>query len=79
MLTFTYKNHRGEVEVRSVEPIALEYIPAPPLEYEPGWFLRCKDFSRGREGDIRSFALKNIQGDRSGVTIGLPTISLPLV
>lgn len=64
---FYYKNHRGEVELRTVEPICLDYIPTPHLEYGygPGWFLHAKDYTvrngEGRNGEPRSFALANIQ------------------
>jgi hypothetical protein len=60
---FHYKNHRGEVELRSVEVVSLDWVASPHLEYgyAPGWFLHCKDYSRGRDGEPRSFALSNIQ------------------
>lgn len=63
MLTFTYKNHRSEVEERTIVPTSLDYNtrPNPEYGYGPGWFLTGKDYSRGRDGVIRSFALSNIQ------------------
>lgn len=53
------------VEERTVEPISLDYVASPHLDYgyAPGWFLHCRDFSRGRQGVLRSFALAHIQMD----------------
>lgn len=84
MLNFVYKNHRGEVEERTVVPIALEFIPSPHLEYgySPGWFLKCRDYSRGRKGDIRSFSLSHIQmtgfNTEAAGQLGQTAFSLPL-
>lgn len=61
MIKFEYKNHRGVIEERTVEPESLDYMTNPGYGYPPGWFLTCKDYTRGRNGDIRSFYLDNIQ------------------
>lgn len=57
-ITFTYSNHRGEVEKRTIIPHKLEYMPKPGFGYEPGWFLT--GYCKGRKA-LRSFALTNIQ------------------
>lgn len=59
---FIYKNHRGEVAEREVEIISLvfRFDPNPEYGYQPGWFLQCNDYSYGRPGDRRDFALANI-------------------
>ncbi len=80
---FYYKNHRGVTELRTVDVISLEYVATPHLEYGygPGWFLRCKDFSRGRDGsEQRSFALNNIQmeGFKYDTKGGVQAFVLPL-
>ena len=63
MITFIYKNHRGEVAERRVIPMSLDYIGRPNNEYGygPGWFLTCEDYTGERTGQIRSFALTHIQ------------------
>lgn len=63
MITFIYKNHRGEVAERRVIPMSLDYYPKPNNEYGygPGWFLTCADYTGERTGQIRSFALTHIQ------------------
>jgi predicted DNA-binding transcriptional regulator YafY len=57
LLTFEYKNHRGEVATRRVKPIGVMFVRNPSYGYQPGWFLhgRCLD-----KDAIRSFALCNI-------------------
>lgn len=57
---FTYLNHRGETREREVEPLGLEFCQTPIWGYQPGWFLRAKDFTNGRQGEPRSFALSRI-------------------
>lgn len=63
---FYYKNHRGEVELRTVEVISLDYVAVPNLTYGygPGWFLHCRDYTlrdgKPRTGEARSFALDHI-------------------
>lgn len=64
---FYYKNHRGVTELRTIEPISLQYVASPHLEYgyAPGWFLHGLDFTErdgvAREGQARSFSLDHIQ------------------
>lgn len=62
MIRFKYKNHRGVIEERQVEPVSLDYAyrPNPEYGYPAGWFLHCKDYTRGRNGEPRSFFLGNI-------------------
>lgn len=62
MIKFKYKNHRGVIEERMVEPVSLDYNfeANPEYGYPAGWFLHCKDYTRGRNGDPRSFFLDNI-------------------
>lgn len=59
---FDYLNHRNEVETREVEPVTLDYDFMAHEEYghKPGWFLHAKDYTRGRDGVPRSFALERI-------------------
>lgn len=57
MITFSYKNYRGEIRVRHVEPHAIEWLDTPGFEYEPGWFLTGFDDDKRA---VRSFALSNI-------------------
>jgi hypothetical protein len=66
-IQFHYKNHRGQVELRIIELLSLDYVPMPHHEYGygPGWFLHGKDYTVRdgveRMGEPRSFALSNIQ------------------
>ena len=64
MLTFKYKNHRGEVADRTIEVIGLDYYPKPneSFGYAPGWFLTGYDHTGDRNGsEVRSFALTHVQ------------------
>lgn len=84
---FYYKNHRGVTELRSIEPISLQYVASPHLEYgyAPGWFLHGLDFTErdgvARKGEPRSFALTNIQmeGFKHGTKGGAAAFRLMLV
>lgn len=62
-IKFKYKNHRGEVAERTVEPFSLTFytVPSPEYGHQPGWFLTGLDFTGDRDGVPRSFALVNIQ------------------
>jgi predicted DNA-binding transcriptional regulator YafY len=56
-VTFTYKNHRGEISVRLIRPIMIafgsnEYHP------EPQWLLHAFDLNKE---DERTFAMKDIK------------------
>lgn len=77
---FHYKNHHGQVELRTVDVISLDYVASPHLDYGygPGWFLHCLDYSRGRNGDPRSFALSNIQMNefKHGTKGGVPAFRI---
>jgi len=55
--TFQYKNHRGEIAIRSVAVDAIEFIREPGYNYQPGWFISgiCQDRMQRR-----SFALSHI-------------------
>jgi hypothetical protein len=68
-IQFNYRNHRGKVELRTIELLALHYEsqPNPEYGYAPGWFLYGNDYTVRdgveREGIPRSFALTHIQMD----------------
>lgn len=59
LVTFKYKNHRGEIAMRRVVPDALTYraTPVPEYGHEPGWYLSGFDLDKSAR---RSFALTNI-------------------
>lgn len=63
-IKFTYRNHKGEVEARRIQPTKIEYITYPGYNYQPGWFLTGHDLDRpgGVSGfdNMRSFALTHI-------------------
>lgn len=56
---FTYKNHRGEIALRTIVPDSLEYLSEgnPDFGYPPGWFLSGHDLDKNAR---RSFYLDNI-------------------
>lgn len=62
IVTFNYKNWRGEVTVRHVKVESLDFYMSPGFGYQPGWFLSgiCQD-----KKERRSFALTHIQWDRN--------------
>lgn len=51
---FTYLNHRGRKALRTVTPLALEYLMEPGYGYSPGYFLRALDHEKNAQ---RSFAV----------------------
>ncbi len=55
-LIFTYKNYRGEVSERRVEPQQFMY-GKNIWHHEEQWFLRAMDLDKG---EIRNFAVKDI-------------------
>ncbi len=57
-LTFTYRNHRGEVSERRVLPIRVYF---GECEYHAGaqWLLVALDVEKGED---RTFALRDVQG-----------------
>ena len=62
-LTFTYKNWRGEISTRVVEPQSIwfgktEYHP------EPQWFISAYDLAKKAP---RTFAINDIQGSKFSV------------
>lgn len=57
MLKFQYKNHRGEITMRTVRFKALQFLIRPGYNYQPGWFLHGYDMDKLAD---RSFALCNI-------------------
>lgn len=63
---FKYKNHRGEVAVRSIIPEGIEWLGNPGFDYKPGWFLTGFDVDKQAR---RSFSLENIiiPQDKNGV------------
>lgn len=56
-VSFTYKNHRGEVARRTVLVDAIEYLREPGYGYEPGWFIAGFDVDKQAR---RSFSFANI-------------------
>lgn len=56
-IQFTYRNHRGEIEVRNVVPDSLEWVKNPGYDYQPGWFISGQDLDKKAR---RSFALTHI-------------------
>lgn len=75
-ITFTYKNHRGEISVRLVTPDSIEYVAEPNLDYgyQPGWFLSGYDHHKKAR---RSFALTHIQLD-DGIRVSKLVYRIPL-
>lgn len=57
---FTYRNHHGQIELRTVIPEAIEFIERPEFGYQPGWFLIGQDMDRDAR---RSFSLSHISYD----------------
>lgn len=57
VVTFTYKNHRGETSVRLVRPIMIAF-GANAFHREPQWLLRAWDLNKEAE---RTFAMKDIR------------------
>lgn len=57
LVTFKYKNHRGEETVRNVDVKSIDFVLNPGYGYQPGWFLSgiCQDKQANR-----SFALSHI-------------------
>lgn len=68
-ISFRYKNHRGEITKRLVEPDSLEFLtaPDPKYGYQPGWFLSGFDMNKKAR---RSFALTNIILDEGIQALG---------
>ena len=56
---FEYTNYQNEKEYRKV---LVNFAAFGSNEYylEPQFFLHCSDYSRGREGTMRTFAIANI-------------------
>lgn len=55
-ITFTYKNHRGEIAVRYVRPIMIAF-GANSYHPEPQWLMHAWDINKEAE---RTFAMKDI-------------------
>jgi len=68
-ITFKYRNHRGEVQERTIIPDALEFylVPDPKYSNQPGWFLSGFDPSKGAR---RSFPLASIIFEPTGTRVG---------
>lgn len=56
--SFFYKNHRGQVEERTIDVDSIEWLSNPDYGYQPGWFISGIDHDSDAR---RSFALVNIQ------------------
>ena len=54
---FKYKNHRGELGIRSLDIECVEFLPDPGYGYQPGWFISGLDTDKNAR---RSFALSHI-------------------
>lgn len=59
-VTFTYKNHRGEISVRLVRPMENNTLVFGSNEFhpEPQWLLRAWDLQKDA---LRAFAMKDIK------------------
>jgi predicted DNA-binding transcriptional regulator YafY len=57
-LRFTYKNYRGEVSKRVVEPRRV-WFGTTPWHLDPQWFMDAYDFEKE---SVRSFAMRDISG-----------------
>lgn len=66
IITFTYRNHRGEVAERRVRGGLLVWLGAPGYGYKPGWFITGTDVDKEA---TRSFALSNIIHPYSSFTL----------
>jgi predicted DNA-binding transcriptional regulator YafY len=58
---FRYKNHRGEVSERHVEPVEI-YFGWTSWHKEPQWLLKAWDYDKK---DYRDFAMKDIMDWRA--------------
>lgn len=67
MIEFAYRNYRGEIAVRKIEPTDLAYQPKPGYDYQPGWALSGIDLERDAR---RTFFLPHII---------LPTLQHPFI
>ncbi len=56
-LKFVYKNWKGEIQGREVQPIKIWY-GSTKWHPEEQWFLKAKDVAKG---EVRDFALIDIQ------------------
>lgn len=56
-VTMTYRNYRGEVDQRTVEPIYI-WFGSTKYHPEPGWLMHAKDLAKGER---RDFALADCQ------------------
>lgn len=69
-VSFEYRNHRGEVSLRTIVPDKLEFLYHPGYDYQPGWHLSGYDVDKKAR---RSFALCNIvlnlRGNKMGATL----------
>ena len=60
-VTFKFRNHRGEIQTRTIVADSLEFIPRPnmPWNIQPGWYISGVEEGKGR----RTFALNDIVFD----------------
>lgn len=61
-LTFTYRNYRGEIALRRVQPLAIRF-GSTEWHPEPQWLLRAFDLDKGEE---REFAMRDIGAPPAG-------------
>lgn len=56
-IQFTYRNHRGNERLRTIDVDSVEFIRNPGFNYQPGWFVSGYDCDKEAR---RSFALTHI-------------------
>ncbi|QJD54353.1 hypothetical protein [Aminobacter phage Erebus] len=60
-ISFRYKNHRGEISIRTVDVDSIEFLHMrkvnPKYGHQPGWFISGRCHTKDAR---RSFALCNI-------------------
>ena len=64
IISFRYRNHRGELATRIVDVDSIEFIREPGFGYQSGWFVSGIDQAKNFR---RSFALSHIVMDNEFV------------
>jgi predicted DNA-binding transcriptional regulator YafY len=59
ILSFVYRNHRGQVAIRRVRPLGVPYWGSTPYYPQATWLMTAWDMGRDAQ---RDFALCNIVG-----------------
>ena len=60
-VTFSYVNYRGEVSERKVWPIRI-FFGSNKWHSEEQWLMDAHDFTSVPGGEVRTFAMKDING-----------------